>query len=384
MYYITTMQHRKPRQITWEDVIADKVILNDFANDKSRSSATITKTYETIAPAILAKVDVAGMISWLKKFNEDNQKLFETNRNELFNSFKIPKSSGGFRPIDEPLEPLMSELSRLTSFLRDSCGLLYHTAAFAYIKDRSIVDNNMKHVNNKSNWYLKTDFSGFFPHTNLDFVMKMLSMIFPISEVCKDMIGYYELKKALSLSYKADGLLPQGSPLSPFITNVIMIPLDHRIFGELTRRKLVYTRYADDMIISGEEKFPWQDIVQFIKDVLKEFNAPYEIKKEKTRFGSVKGSNWNLGLMATKYKDEYMLTVGHRKKKYVNASINSFILDTLHNKPWSIEDVMTLNGQLSYCLMIEKKYFNDLIEKYNKKYNVNVRRMIRKYMNLTA
>ena len=33
MYYITTMQYRKPRQLSWEDVIMEKEIYNDFTND---------------------------------------------------------------------------------------------------------------------------------------------------------------------------------------------------------------------------------------------------------------------------------------------------------------------------------------------------------------
>jgi len=86
-----------------------------------------------------------------------------------------------------------------------------------------------------------------------------------------------------------------------------MIPLDYRIFNWAAEHKLVYTRYADDMMISGQENFPWQDVVKFIKEVLAEFNAPYEIKKEKTRFGSVKGANWNLGLMVN---GNYDITVG--------------------------------------------------------------------------
>lgn len=378
MYYITTMQHRKPRQLTWEDVIADKVVLSDYTLDNSNSTATITRKFEQIDQAILDKVNVRGMIAWLKKFNTDNTKLFEADRSTLFHSFKIPKSSGGFRPIDEPLQPLMDELYRLTRFLRDDCGLLYHTSAFAYIAGRSIVDNNKKHTNNKSNWYLKTDFSGFFPNTNLDYVMKMLGMVFPISEVCKDPEGYKELRKALSLNYKADGTMPQGSPLSPFLTNWIMIPLDHRIFNELSAKKYVYTRYADDMMISAEEKFPWQEVVKFIKDVLKEFGAPYEIKKEKTRFGSVKGSNWNLGLMCN---CNYDITVGVKNKRYFKAALCSFILDTKNGKKWDLGDVQHLRGQLSYYTMVEPEYFNNIVDQQNKKWNVNVKEMFRTYLN---
>lgn len=382
--YITTFQHRKPRQITWEDVIADKTVFNDFTLDNSNSTATITRKLECIDPAILGKINTDSMIKWLKKFNEDNEKLFKADRRELFHSFKIPKATGGYRPIDEPLEPLMGELYRLARFLRDDCGLLYHTSAFAYILHRSIVDNNMKHVKNKSNWYLKTDFSGFFPNTNLNFVMKMLSMIFPVSEICKREDGYNELRKALSLNYKADGTMPQGSPLSPYLTNWIMIPLDHRIFNELAKRKMVYTRYADDMIISAESQFKWSEIVVFIKDVLKEFEAPYEIKKDKTRFGSVKGQNWNLGLMNTMTNGEYKVTVGYRKKKYLKAALCSFILDTKNKKYWSLEDVRHLEGQLSYYKMVEPEYFNGVIEQQNNKWKVRVEDMFKAYLNGTV
>jgi len=378
MIYVTVRQHRKPRQLTWEDVIADNIVLSDYTLENSNSTATITRRFEHIDKNILSKVDVAGMISWLKKFNEDNKRLFEMDRNELFNSFKIPKSTGGFRPIDEPLEPLKSELYRLTSFLRDNCGLLYHTSAFAYIEGRSIVDNNKKHVGNKSNWYLKTDFSGFFPHTNLDFVMKMLSMVFPTSEVCKDPTGFKELRKAISLNYKANGEMPQGSPLSPFLTNWIMIPVDFRIFNELSSRHMIYTRYADDIIVSAQEKFPWMNVVALIRDVLKEFDAPYTLKDEKTRFGSVKGNNWNLGLMCN---GNYDITVGYRNKKNFRGALCSFILDTKNKKYWDMDDVYHLRGLLSYYTMVEKDYFENLIAQQNKKWQVNVKSMLKDYLN---
>ena len=380
MIYITTKQYRKPKQLTWEDVIADNVILSEYSNEISNTTGTVTRKYETIDTAISKKIDTAGMIKWLKRFNEDNEELFNTDRKALFHSFKIPKNSGGFRDIDEPLEPLMSQLYRLTSFLKESCGLLYHTAAFAYVEGRSIADCDMKHIKNKSNWYLKTDFSGFFPHTNLDFVMKMLSMVFPTSEICKDEEGYRELRKALSLNYKANGDMPQGSPLSPFITNTICIPIDHKLFNEFANRKMVYTRYADDMCISAEAKFPWQNCVEIIKETLKEFGAPYEIKKEKTRFGSVKGRNWNLGLMCCRDGAEYRLTVGAKKKRYFKAALCSFILDTKHGKHWDIGDVQHLRGQLSYYRMIEPEYFDDVVAAQNKKWNVDVYKLFKKYL----
>lgn len=375
MYYLTAMQYRKPRQLTWEDVIFDKIPMNDFTNETSNSTATITRTFESIKEEALRKINVDRMIEWLEKFNSNNEKLFNADRKSLYYSFKIPKSTGGLRQIDAPCDELQNELRILGSFLTDDCGLLYHTAAFAYVTGRSIVDNNRKHIN--SNWFLKTDFSGFFPNTTLDFVMNMMKMIFPMSEVCKREDGYNALKKALSLGF-LNGGLPQGTALSPLITNIFMIPIDHKLFNELAKRKIVYTRYADDIHISAEEQFPYKEIIKMIENTLKEFGAPYKIKPEKTHYGSVKGKNWMLGLMVN---GNHEITVGYRAKKYFKAALCSFILDTKNGKPWEIGDVMHLRGQLSYYTMVEKAYFEKIIKQQNAKWNVDVKEMFREYLN---
>lgn len=381
MIYITTKQYRKPRQLTWEDVIADKVVLNDFSMDSSNATATITRKFENIKPELLNMISVSGMIRWLKNFNQENAKLFEADRKSLYYSFKIPKSTGGFRQIDAPCDDLQNALRKLVNFISEDCGVLYHTAAFAYIKGRSIVDCIKKHQKNESNWFLKTDFSGFFPSTTLNFVMRMFSMVFPLSEICKDEEGYSELKKALSLAF-LNGGLPQGTCASPMITNVMCIPMDHKLFNTLAERKIVYTRYADDIHISAQEMFPWKEIVKLIGETLKEFDAPFVIKNEKTHFGKKAGrsGNWNLGLNLNKDND---ITVGWKKKEYFRAALTSFILDTKNHKPWDIGDVQHLRGLLSYYTMIEPEYFGNIIDKANKKWNVNVKDLFKVYLNGT-
>ena len=379
MYYITTMQFRKPKQLSWEDIIMDKVTMNDFTNETSNATATITRKYETINKEVLDKVNVNLMINWLNRFNKDNEKLFSADRKSLYYSFKIPKATGGFRQIDAPNDELQDQLRRLSRFITEDCGILYHTSAFAYVKGRSIVDCVKKHQSNNSNWFLKTDFSGFFPNTTLDFVMKMFSMIFPLSEICKRQDGFEALKKAVSLAF-LNGGLPQGTVISPLISNIMMIPIDHKLFNELAHRDIVYTRYADDIHMSSETMFPWKDIVKLIEDTLKEFGAPWIIKKEKTHFGKKAGrsANWCLGLLLNKDNN---ITVSAKKKNYFKAALCSFILDTLNGKPWDIGDVQHLRGLLSYYTMIEKDYFENIIKQQNKKWNVNVKQMFRMYLN---
>ena len=257
--------------------------------------------------------------------------------------------------------------------LTNDFGILYHTAAFAYIPGRSIVDCLKRHQANNSMWYLKTDFSGFFPNTTLEYTMRMCSMVFPLSEVCKTDRGRKVLEKALSLGF-LNGGLPQGTKLSPVLTNIISIPLDHKLFNELAKRHIVYTRYADDMHISAQERFPYTDIIKLIREALKEFNAPYELKDEKTHFGSRKGRNWCLGLMCNADNN---ITVGYRNKKYFKVDLTNFVMDTKNGKPWPIEDVMSLRGKMSYYEMIEKEYFENVINRMNSKWHVDIKEMFR-------
>ena len=382
MYYITTMQFRRPRQLSWEDIIMDKVPMNELTVTESNTTATVTRKYEKIDEEVRRKVNVDGMIQWLKRFNESNKSLFNAARASLYHSFRIPKATGGFRKIDAPCEELQNQLNRLRMFIQDDCGVLYHTSAFAFVKGRSIVDCVTKHQKNNSMWFLKTDFSGFFPNTTLDFMMKMLSMIFPLSEICLREDGYAELKKAISLAF-LNGGLPQGTVVSPLLSNIQMIPIDHKLFNELSKRKIVYTRYADDIHMSAQEMFPWRDIVKLIEDTLKEFDAPWQIKQEKTHFGKKAGrsANWCLGLLLNKDNN---ITVSYKKKNYFKAALCSFILDTKNGKYWELGDVQHLRGQLSYYTMVEPEYFSKIVKEQGKKWNVNVNDMFKAYLNGTV
>lgn len=377
MIYVTVKQHRKPKQLKWEDVLYERISPNQLTTGAcSDSTATVTKQMESVPVDILRNVDVKQMVYALKRFNEDNAALFEKDRESMYTTFYIPKSTGGFRRIDAPCEELKHAMSRLAAILTDTCGVLYHTSAYAYIPGRCVQDVAKKHVKAKSQWYLKTDLSGFFPSTTLEFAMKMLAMVFPLSEIIKNQEGKEQLEKALSLGF-LNGSLPQGSPLSPTLTNMIFLPIDFKLANEFAKRKLVYTRYADDTHISAEERFPYKDIIRFMAETFNEFDAPYVIKPEKTHFGSFKGQNWMLGMMLN---GNFDITVGYKAKKYFKAALCSFILDTKNKKFWDLGDVQHLQGQMNWYMQVEPEYFASVVEKANSKWGVDVRTMMKAYI----
>ena len=206
--------------------------------------------------------------------------------------------------------------------------------------------------------------------------MKMLSMVFPFSQVVKTTRGYEALRKAISLAF-LNGGLPQGTPISPLITNLIMIPVDYELFNmfrNFNKQKFVYTRYADDFLVSSEYDFSCSEIEQEIIKCLNSFDAPFNIKKEKTRYGSSAGSNWNLGIMLNKDNN---MTVGYKNKRVFAAMLHSYAMDKLNGKQWELHDVQVMEGYRNYYRMIEKDAIDAIVTKLNNKLSVNVVAMIK-------
>jgi len=379
MVYITVMQPPMYHQMSLEEFL--------FQTEKTPTilnpNLTNTRTYELreVSQHFKDKIrfSPAQLILKLIQFNEQTEELRSRPRHELYREFHIPKKSGGLRKIDAPNQELMDALRRLKTIFEEDFKTLYHTSAFAYIKNRCTLDAVKRHQANESKWFGKFDLSNFFGSTTPDFVMQMFSMIYPFSEIVKVDVGKEELAKALELAF-LDGGLPQGTPISPLITNVMMIPIDYKLANALrdfNDQRFIYTRYADDFIISSRFDFSVRDIEKLISDTLESFGAPFKIKAEKTRYGSNAGRNWNLGLMLGK---DNRITVGYRKKRQFKAMLHSFVMDTLSGKQWPLEDIQTMEGYRNYYRMIEGEMIDDLVNHIGEKLNVNVVKMIKEQL----
>ena len=374
MPYITIKQPPVYYQISFEDMIAGIQDLSKYV----MPNVTNTRTYwvDHPNPKLLENTDIGSMIGLLNAFNQSKEALFQTDRASLYHTFYIPKNSGGLRRIDAPLPELMNALRELETLFETHMFALYHTTAFAYVRGRSTVDAIKRHQRNESKWFLKLDFTNFFGSTTPKFVLDMMSRIFPFSEIVKYLAGREALEKALSLCFLNDGL-PQGTPISPFITNVMMIGIDHKLSNSLrnfNNRRFVYTRYADDLLISCKIDFDKDSVQRFVMNTLADFQAPFSIKPEKTRYGSAAGRNWNLGLMLNK---ENQITIGHKRKKEFKAMIENYMRDRKTNKGWDRHDIQVLSGLISYYRMVEKDYIDYLLNQYGEKHGANIEQCIK-------
>lgn len=374
MVYITVMQSPIYHQMTLEEFLFQNFQAQTILN--TNVSNTRTYAYETVSEHFTSRIDTDALIRKLVRFNDQTEALRAQERSTLYETFHIPKKSGGLRRIDAPKPELINALRNLKTIFEEDFHALYHTSAFAYVKNRCTVDAVKRHQKNNSKWFGKLDLHDFFGSTTLDYVIKMFSMVFPFSEIVKFPNGEAELRKALDLAF-LNGGLPQGTPLSPLITNVMMIPVDYKLanaFRDFDKQRFIYTRYADDFIISSKVDFDVHRVEKLVVDTLHEFGAPFTINESKTRYGSSAGRNWNLGVMLNKDNE---ITVGHKKKRQFQSMLYNYITDKRKGISWPREDIQTMQGLHSYYRMVEPETIDAIVKHTNEKMETDVLRLIK-------
>ena len=281
---------------------------------------------------------------------QDMQQHYET--------FTIPKHSGGWRTINAPKEEL-KELQRDIKDYLENAGVNPHAAAYAYVKHKSAKDAVIRHQRTGHTCYLKLDFSDFFGSCNKQTIMRSLTQI-PLF-ACMSIQTLNDMLHVAMLN----GGLPQGTPLSPWLTNQIMLPYDFEIAKACNSRAITYTRYADDMLFSADNKTALQAAVRVVREIIAGTNL--KINNDKTRISTIYGKNWNLGLMTNKDNE---ITVGWRNKERARATLHNFILDPNAITSQQASEIL---GKWQYYHQIEPEYFDNLLSKYSTQAGYNIK-----------
>lgn len=371
--YLTTRYIPQDKQLDLDSIINElyglpiepiKETINTFYSDFSyprfktyKINLKRNKTRNKVERQLNLDYTLETNLKRVADIAQTTMRLQDWNEYKVFN---IPKASGGFRTIKAPNELLKRNMQDIL-FLLKKCNINASDSAYAYVEGRDCKHALQRHQTNNSNWFLKLDISKFFDKCNPVWVERMLGSTYPFTERYRAVA--HDLVKLCTL----DDALPQGSPLSPFITNLIMTPIDYEINKCLAGMQgtYIYTRYADDMLISSRTQIPVEDIIVMIKSVFKKFDTPFSLNETKTRYGSKAGSNWNLGIM---YNKDNNLTVGHKRKRMLKAMVHRFATtDT-----FTLEECYALQGELAYLKAIEPEYYTLFINFINKKYDRDI------------
>jgi len=156
---------------------------------------------------------------------------------KFYRRFSVPKRGGGSRMISEPL-PSLKEVQRWI-YNKILLQVPVSDAAKAYVPGKKLKESARLH--RSQGFVLRVDIKDFFPTISRYRVFGLFRSLGYCSEV------------AGSLSHLCclDESLPQGSPCSPYLSNIILRSLDKRMLSYCRSRGLRYSRYADDFSISG-------------------------------------------------------------------------------------------------------------------------------------
>ena len=180
--------------------------------------------------------------------------LYKVPSQVKYKSFEVPKRTGGNRQIKAP-QPMLALLQRrLANLLYDCLDELKkatparRSLAHGFERKRNIITNASLHKRRR--YVLNLDLEDFFPSINFGRVRGFF---------LKDKHFAVQPTVATIIAQIAchENELPQGSPCSPVISNLVGHLLDARLARLAKTYKCTYSRYVDDITLSTSRKdFP--------------------------------------------------------------------------------------------------------------------------------
>lgn len=177
----------------------------------------------------------------------------------------IPKKNGNLRALHIPSVTLKYIQRWILDNILSNIKISEYATGFCL--EKSILTNAIPHVN--KNCVINMDIKDFFPSITIDTIFRIFFYY-----------GYtHEVSFSLAKLCTYEEVLPQGSPTSPYLSNIACLKLDKRLSNLAKKYDASYTRYADDITISGN--FGISSCIPIVRLILNE--EGFKANESKTR-----------------------------------------------------------------------------------------------------
>lgn len=275
--------------------------------------------------------------------------LYKLKSQNCYSYFEIPKKNGDKRKIYSPNKILSNIQRKVLTILEARQEVIFsennivNKISHGFQKRKNIITNAVPHKNKR--YIINVDLKDFFESFHFGRVRGYF-MTNKHFEMSKD------VSKIIAILCCYNGALPQGAPTSPFITNLIFQSVDNRILKLCRKYKLDYTRYADDLTFSTNDKnfINNKDVFLLELKCLIE-RAGFKINNAKTRIQDKHHKQKVTGLTVNK-----IINVDKNFAKQTKA----MALSLYKNNTFEI------NGNKASIKQLEGRFaFINLIDKYN-------------------
>lgn len=212
----------------------------------------------------------------------------------LYRYFAIKKRNGGLRRIMAPYRNLQAVQLWIKECILDK--IPQPNCVTAFVSGRNTCMNAKVHEGRK--YVLKFDLKDFFESINIARVVAAFKWMgydgrvaLCLARVCTATIDDYKYEQledqpevqALFEDLRNSPLpfLMQGAPTSPGLANIVCGRLDKRLNGYALKHGISYTRYADDITFSSDDKSLLPS-VNFVRKVVN--SEGFQLNDKKTAF----------------------------------------------------------------------------------------------------
>ena len=239
-----------------------------------------------------------------------------------YRTFVIPKGRKK-RVIHAPKVALKVIQKWLAEYLGRSIEIL--PSVFGFVRGRSAIDAAAIHCGAK--WVYSIDIRDFFSSTPERLVLKALIHI-----------GYSShAAYVISSLCCYQGFLAQGAPTSPVLSNLVFADFDRKLVDLATSANVRISRYADDIVFSGQLEMD-AALPDKIKAIVLE--GGWVLADEKEHVARAPARLKVHGLLV--HGDQPRLTKGYRNRLRAYAHL-------LHSEKLKASDIAKVKGHLSYA-----------------------------------
>ena len=246
---------------------------------------------------------------------------------------EIPKSQGGKRMLGIPCVTDRLLQQAIQQWLSPLCEPEFSTNSYGFREDRNAhqaVLQALSYVEAGKEWIIELDLEKFFDQVNHDKLMGLLAKRVGDKRTLKLIRSYLNsgIMEGGLVSPRTEGV-PQGSPLSPLLSNIMLDELDK----ELQARGHSFIRYADDVSIYVKSERSAQRVMVNSTEYL-EKELKLKVNREKSKVSRPAESTL-LGFSFFYAKDKWVITIAPKSLKRIKEKIRA---RTRRNDPSNSKD----------------------------------------------